>query len=301
MTAKPTKRQVILDPEMKVSEALSAILAHHIALMGSWEAQARSWEDIEGVHQMRVQGRQLRAALSAFRSAVPKSVSQPWRDELGWVASQLGAARDLDVFIDEFLASVHAKLPLSGAEPLRARAETKRSQAYEQVRAMLDSPRYAEFKRGFRDWIERRRWEETALDDKHRANLERPLKPYARRLIKQLKQRTLQAGMGIDTRDPEQMHWLRIQCKKLRYAAEFFVPIDPDLTQLIVYLKDLQTLLGELNDAAVMRGLVDALLEDSEDPDLLRYGGALIGWRTCRCEGLLGEFDRYWRAFAAHV
>lgn len=301
MNAKKAHKQALLAPEMRVSEALSAILAHHLDLMTSWEDKARSWEDIEGVHQMRVHSRQLRAALSAFRSAVPKAVSQPWRDELGWVAGQLGAARDLDVFIDEFLAEVRDKLPLSGAEPLRARAELKRAEAYTQVNAMLDGQRYADFKRGFRDWFEHRRWEGAGLDDKHRANLERELAPYARRLIKRLKQRTVQAGTGIDTRDPEQMHWLRIQCKKLRYAAEFFAPIDPKLEGLIAHLKGLQTLLGELNDAVVMRGLLDRVLDETTDPDLLRYAGALIGWRARHCEDLLADFGARWRAFATHL
>ncbi|QIK38788.1 CHAD domain-containing protein [Caldichromatium japonicum] len=301
MNAKQSKRQAILDPEMEVSQALSAILAHHLALMISWEDKARSWENIEGVHQMRVHSRQLRAALSAFRAAVPKSVSQPWRDELGWVASQLGAARDLDVLIDEFLASVCDKLPLNGADTVRARAEVKRALAYEQVNTMLDSQRYAEFKQGFRVWIDQRLWEEAALDDKHRTTLKRALAPYARRLIKRLKQRTIQAGTGVDTRDPEQMHWLRIQCKKLRYAAEFFTPVDPELDELIAYLKGLQTLLGELNDAVVMRGLLNGLLEGTSDPDLLRYTGALIGWRAYHGEALLSDFGAYWRAFAAHI
>ena len=68
---------------------------------------------------MRVTSRRMRAALSSFRSAVPKEVSRHWSEELGWVASQLGRARDLDVFIAEGLASV-SSIRITIASPCRS-------------------------------------------------------------------------------------------------------------------------------------------------------------------------------------
>jgi CHAD domain-containing protein len=48
---------------LTVSEALAEILCHDFQAMLSWEEQARSWDDTEGVHQMRVSSRRMRAAL----------------------------------------------------------------------------------------------------------------------------------------------------------------------------------------------------------------------------------------------
>jgi CHAD domain-containing protein len=106
VTDKKARPRVPLPRGMTVSAALAEILRHNFEDMTQWEVTARSWDDIEGVHQMRVTSRRMRAALSSFRSAVPKGISRHWSEELGWVASQLGRARDLDVFIAEGLASV---------------------------------------------------------------------------------------------------------------------------------------------------------------------------------------------------
>jgi hypothetical protein len=58
--------------------------------MARWESKARSWDDIEGVHQMRVNCRRMRAALRSFRSAMPNGVSASWTDEPAWLAGRLG-------------------------------------------------------------------------------------------------------------------------------------------------------------------------------------------------------------------
>ncbi len=234
MTKQKTRTSVPLQADLSVSAALSEILGHNFDEMLHWEAKARSWEDIEGVHQMRVSCRRMRAALSAFRSAVPKAVSGQWSEELGWAAGQLGPARDLDVFIREGLTAVADKLPLPGREPLLALAEQHRAAAYDRVRAMLDSDRYAGLKRDFRQWLDTGAWDQGELSGKQRRQLEMPIGQYARKRLDRLERRVLEAGTDLDKHAPEPMHRLRIQCKKLRYGAEFFAPIIPGLDAFIV-------------------------------------------------------------------
>ena len=92
--------------DQSVSEAFATIMRHNFEYLLTWEDAARSWEDIEGVHQFRVTIRRMRSALSLFRDAIPKSVRNHWSDELRWVAGEMGIARDLDVFISEGLSAV---------------------------------------------------------------------------------------------------------------------------------------------------------------------------------------------------
>lgn len=283
--------------ELNVSEAFAVVMDHNYRYLMEWEDTAKSWDDIEGVHQFRVTIRRMRSALSLFRGAIPKQVSKHWADEMRWLASELGLARDLDVFISEGLCHT-ARLPLDGAGRLKELAEKRRAKAYEeQVRAMLEGERYQRFKEAFPDWYEHRRWEEVKSKKKHRDNLEMKVTPFARSLLDKQERRVLSAGSHVDRDNPTEMHRLRIECKKLRYAAEFFRPIFAGMDTFMSHMKGLQDLLGLMNDVAVMQGLLDELLAHENDHEALVYAGGLVGWRTCDFYHMLDRFDGYWEEF----
>ncbi len=289
-----------LTPEQSVSEALTAILRHDFTTLLAWQDIARSWEDIEGVHQTRVALRRLRSALSLFANAVPREVSNPWREELRWIAGQLGGARDLDVFIDEGLSAVRGQLQLPGEPLLRELAINQRARCYhDQVVPMLDSDRYQQLIEQFPEWFEARAWEQATLTDKQRARLTKPISGYARKRLDRLARQVLTAGAQMDREDSESMHALRIECKKLRYAAEFFRSLFDGMGEFIGHLKGLQDLLGVMHDVAVTRHLLDNLLGTDTRRELLLYAGALIGWRECHYRQLSVRFDAAWAELAA--
>ena len=88
-----------------------------------------------------------------------------------------------------------------------------------------------------------------------------PLAPYkARHLIPGLLYERVAGVRAFDdygrsphtAADLHQMHQIRIQCKELRYAFEFFSPLlGPEIEPVIVVLEQLQDNLGALNDARV--------------------------------------------------
>lgn len=277
--------------------AFRAVLEHNLDYLASWEQAARSWDDIEGVHQTRVTLRRMRSALTVFRPAVPPAVTQAWSEEMQWAGGELGLARDLDVFITEGLDRVRGKLAIPGEEKLTALAERQRKLAYEQVRAMLDSERYARFRQGFADWLATHGWRGGELKPRSIKRLESRAVPFARKVLDKRERQVLEAGANVNPDSAQEMHRLRIECKKLRYAAEFFTPIFRGMEDFIRQMKGLQDLLGVLNDVAVMGHLFDRMLEGETDPDVLRYAGAIIGWRTCEYEHLKSTFDARWEEF----
>ena len=282
-----------------VSEAFAVVLCHNYENLGRWEHAAHGGTDIEGVHQLRVTVRRMRSALPLFESAVPPSSERHWREEMRWLASELGMARDLDVFISEVLSGLHAKLPLKGADRFMRIAEQRRAHAYqEQVRGMLDSTRYRRFKDGFRDWLDTRPWEKAAHGTKRAERLSENIIPYARKRLDKQERRVLAAGSHVNRDNPEEMHRLRIACKKLRYATEFFQPLFPGMDVFISHMKGLQNLLGTLNDVAVTQHLLDALLAGQKDRQLFVYAGGIIGWRMCDSHHMLLRFDGCWEEFA---
>jgi len=281
-----------------VSDAFATILRHNFEYLLQWEEAARSWDDIEGVHQFRVTLRRMRSALSLFRNAIPKASRKHWSKEMRWAAGELGLARDLDVFISEGLSTAATKMPLSGCERLLQLAEERRAQAYEQqVRSMLDSDRYRQFKKGFANWSGKKQWESGKTGKKQAKYLSMNMVPFSRKLMDKQERRVLTAGSHVNQHAPEEMHRLRIECKKLRYAAEFFRPLFLGMDTFISHMRGLQDLLGLMNDVAVMQQLLDELLADKADHELLVYAGGLIGWRTCDYHHMLNRFDSYWEEF----
>ena len=294
---KKAKKHVHLEATITVSGAIQAILKHNLNYLAGWEQVARSSEDIEGVHQTRVAFRRMRSALTIFRLVIPKQASAGWAEEMSEMAGKLGAARDLDVFIDEALGSIRGKLPLPGAEKLEALTIRYREAAYEGVRVMLDSERYAQFKTEFGHWVDTCGWEQAELTEKQRKLIEGSLASFARKVLDRQERRVLEAGSHVDKHSAEDMHRLRIECKKLRYAAEFFLPLFPRMDEFIGHMKGLQDLLGVMNDVSVMRSLLDQILEGEKDAEVVEYAGGIVGWRTCYYHELLYSFDRRWDEF----
>lgn len=293
-----SKDPVPLNDSQTASEAAAAIFKHHFEYLLVWEESAKSWDDIEGVHQVRVSFRKIRSAFSLFRDAVPKAVSKPWNEEIRWIAGEMGLARDLDVFIDEGLGTIRGKLPFSGEQKLVALAMEARARTYqERVRPMLESERYAVFKSGFQQWYEAREWENAELNKKQLANQQMKLDKYSRKLLDKQERRVLALGSHIDRSDAHEMHKLRIECKKLRYAADFFKPLYSGVGNFIAHMKGLQDILGVMNDISVMHKLLGTILAESNDHEALEYAGAIVGWRTCEFYHQLDNFDRYWNDF----
>ena len=67
--------------------------------------------DPEGIHQMRVGLRRMRAALSLFKNMLHDGKVKGLKRELKWLTEQLGPARDFDVFVNETLTPYRDKHP----------------------------------------------------------------------------------------------------------------------------------------------------------------------------------------------
>src|SRR5262249_37397063 len=66
--------------------------------------------DAEGLHQLRVALRRLRAAISLFADMLVDPQTQVMKTEFKWITGELGPARELDVFIKQVVNPVaHSK------------------------------------------------------------------------------------------------------------------------------------------------------------------------------------------------
>ncbi|MEO5362939.1 MAG: CHAD domain-containing protein [Magnetococcus sp. DMHC-8] len=301
MTLPSIRKPVVLSPKQSINEAFAAILRHNFDDMCNWIPVAYQREDIEGVHQVRVALRRLRSAVAIFRKVIPRAITDPWNEEMRWIAGEFGPTRDLDVLISEGLDGVAGRMPLpEGEAKVREMAIRHQDAAYERLRLLLDSERYQRFVTHFDQWITVRGWFQVDMPSETRAYLGTGIVQYAKRVLGKRMSVVLTAGDALETRSDMELHQLRIECKKLRYATEFFAALfdQKGMAEFTQQLKEVQGLLGTMNDVAVMPGLLDGVVEGSNDPDVLRYVGALIGWRSYQSADIRRQLLVPWKTFA---
>jgi CHAD domain-containing protein len=115
-----------------------------------------------------------------------------------------------------------------------------------------------------------------------------PLPAFARAALARADRNALKKGGRIAGSNAGKRHALRVQLRRLRYACEFLRGAFPerDAERLIRSLKNLQDLLGDLNDLEVARRLRAELTGNSSRHPAM--GGSL-----------LAQLPAAWRAFAA--
>jgi len=288
------EKAIAVDEKQTVEDAFRHILLINMSAVHEWEPVAVKGEDIEGVHQMRVGFRRMRSALSVFRPAVPRKLTAPFAQDMRWVGKTLDDARDLDVYIADNLSSKGCK----AQKRMRRIAMRRRKRAYDQVRRFVGGRRYAKFCTELSRWLERRAWRKQ-LSGKKKRCLHCRVTPFAAQVLEQHRVQVLDHGKRIDKLNAEALHQLRIDCKKLRYATEFFSPLyGKSMVKFTGQLKGLQDLLGTLHDGAVMTGLQEGLLDGNNSGKAARFAGKLEKQRAKQAKELKRVLDEQWERFA---
>lgn len=283
-----------VNPRQTVEEAFEHILEANLATVKEFEPVAIAGEDIEGVHQMRVGLRRMRSSLNVFRVAIPRKFTRPLAREMRWAARTLDGARDLDVYITENFPGKGGKYQ----QQMQRIARDHREEAYSRVKGIVQSKRYLAFNREIVNWLETKAWRDQ-LSEEERKVLRRKITPFACRVLEKHQEDILEAGKEIDKMDSEALHRLRIECKKLRYAAEFFAPLYGErMKDFTGHLKSLQDLLGTLHDSAVLPGLQKDLLKDTRNSKLKRLAGKLEGKRERESKEIRKNLMARWQAFS---
>lgn len=119
------------DPEQSYRAAMRELIATRWGELWRAVPVALAGEDIEGVHDVRVASRRLRAAMDVAVECFPASWYRPLHRAAKEVTGALGEVRDRDVLI-EFFAAEHLKAPAEewpGLDRLIARIERERAAA----------------------------------------------------------------------------------------------------------------------------------------------------------------------------
>ena len=98
---------------------------------------------------------------------------------------------------------------------------------------------------------------------------ETPIETYAAEQLSRRRKKIRRRGAKISQLSPEQLHTLRIQVKKARYAAEFFSSVyggkklAKRRKKVVSCLRQLQNCLGGLNDIVTRKALCAQIINSS--------------------------------------
>ena len=208
-------------------------------------------QDIEYIHRMRVASRRLRSALPLFEACFPQKRYSYWIKHIRKVTRSLGAARDMDVQLEElnkFFEEDASPAYKAGLLRLKLRLSQQRAVAQEKIITTLDAIDQEGVLTDLEDYL---------APSLARSNLTYPYTPFVYQKsyesIATRVEELLSYEPYVD--HPEavtELHAMRIAAKRLRYTMEIFAPIYPgELKSYLQTVRKIQDMLGELHDADV--------------------------------------------------
>jgi inorganic triphosphatase YgiF len=297
--------RVAIGPKSNAQSALQAIARTCLQqLLANQPAMLAG--NPEGLHQMRVALRRLRAAISLFSEMLRDPQTEALTAEAGLVARELGPARELEIFFRR-VAGLAEKSERSKADIALISSELQRrtKNARARAQAAITGARFRRLVLEIAAWIETGDWIKNP-DNAARRLRKRPIAELAAKQLGRRWKTILKKGRRLDQLDARRRHRLRIQTKKLRYGAEFFAEAFPRKkaarrrARFLAVLENLQDVFGELNDIAVHEKLSEQLVitdqvNHNRPIDLSKRAfaaGRLCGHEEARIALVLKEAER---------
>ena len=280
-----------LTPELSPADAFR-VIAHSTLRHITSNADPVREMDSEGVHQMRVGLRRLRAAISLFGDILPRVGTARIKAELKWLTGELAPAREIDVFLKESIQPIADQdVPRRGSRAIRKKFSGRRTAAFRRACDAVASARYRRLLIDVIEWIETGR---------PRSDDDRTIAAYAAELLDRQVAKARKQGKHLGDLDPVQRHKLRIKIKKIRYAVDFFRGLYRDRDQKALAdqsdrLKQIQSALGYLNDFMTHRNLAtEAALEAPRANRRAQAfaSGFIVGQEREAANGLMKDASR---------
>jgi triphosphatase len=298
---RPGRRDVGLGASPTTAEAFQAIAAAGLAHMCASAESLRQTPGPEGVHQLRVAARRLRAALKVFKDVVAGPEVDRLKGELKWIAREMDDARNIDVFIaDVWRPAARDQHELPGMAEFGRALLTAQTVAYVRAGVAIEDRRFQAATLDLLAWIMAGDWLKTEATAEAR---DEPAAAFAARVLGRHRKKILKRGKDLAALDAETRHGLRIRAKVLRYASEDLGPLEGDhprrAERFAEALKDMQDALGVLNDLAFSDDLAHRIAVEAGSADAAWAAGRLAGGSARDEKKLLKQAQKAFDAFAA--
>jgi CHAD domain-containing protein len=198
------------------------------------------------IHDLRVAIRRFSQVLSACKACFPPRAVRKMRRRLKAIMTMAGEVRDTDVALQLIAAA--------GAGSLEAELRTRRKMA---AKSLLGSLKHWTARKSVSKWRSALESEIPPREFRHSK-----AEALAYRELPRLAARFLREGAcaAAPEASARERHRFRLAAKKFRYTLEVFAEFyGPAAAQWTAQIKELQTLLGAINDCRAVRNLVASL------------------------------------------
>ncbi|WP_172329022.1 CHAD domain-containing protein [Mangrovicoccus sp. HB161399] len=281
-------------------DAATGLIRDQLAIARCHEPGMIADIDTEFLHDYRVALRRVRSVVSLFKGVFSEAQTESLKSRFGALMARTGRLRDLDVYLlerEQYMALV-PEARRGGIGKLFGRFAAERDAEQRKLAAWIGTKGYAqEIARLEKLFAKPKKLERGPEAERHALG-------YARQLIWKRYRKVCKLAQGIGTCPDEQVHELRIHCKKLRYLMEFFAPLfgEAEVKRLIKALKKLQDNLGLFNDYSVQQvALEEAAAGIAADPgpETVEIAAAIGALVTVLHQRQRAERDRVAASFAA--
>lgn len=254
----------------------------------------------EVIHQARVGIRRLRSLITTFKNVVDDARLPAIKAELKWLTGELDSARNLDVLLHgDYRVALGQRQDAEGLKGLGARLRAARRLAYARAATAVESERFRRLLLDLLVWIEAGPW--TSAQGLAKAR-ERRIGRFAKAALGKRRRKIVRRGRRVARLDAGARHKLRIDAKKLRYAADVFEGLfdHPKRAKaFIAALKEVQDALGQLNDIVVGERLAHdtAVGAGLAEADTAFVAGRIAGVQKARVAPLMERAEAALAAF----
>lgn len=260
-----SKPKTKVPPEMPVARACSKMVRKmwkNVRI--NEEGIIQDW-DTEFLHQYRVALRRIRALFAQMKNYIGIEQSLWFKDALGDLARETNRLRDLDVYLEDrdyYFDLVPDDLH-PGLEELFRHFTRERAREQRRIALYLQGQVYLNKISAIEETLK-------SCPVSPGEQGEAPIAGIAsQRIWKRYKQIAKDGAKIHDKTPDDDVHEVRLDCKKLRYLLEFFGPVlDKEQRRPVMQaLKKLQDNLGRFNDYSVQRESLEHYLETRKVSD----------------------------------
>lgn len=256
------KRPVRFGPEVSVDRAVRRVLRLLLAMLRYNESGMRRTDEAVYVHDFRVAVRRARALIGQTRSVFPAAATEHFRKTLTRLGRMTSDIRDLDAFIlaeDAYTERLSIQSPqyhAADGEPLEllqqlyAFLRQQRRDCHRRLTAQLE-------KHWYRAALEK--WQALAAEPAQPTQPVTEVKDFIHeRVLDQCRALAGVPAARLVQANDEELHALRIDCKKVRYLIDSFIDSLPDkpAQRTLKRLKRVQRRLGAIQDLSVQQVLI---------------------------------------------
>jgi CHAD domain-containing protein len=235
-----------IDCNAEAGAGIKLVLVGRFAEMSQRRSAALKWEDLEGVHSMRVASRRLRSALHDFTPYLKKRGLASSLKQIKQIADALGKVRDQDVAIlalEQLSSNAPADVSAVLSELINIRQQS-RDKARQQLERIITKIRLKQLGSVFSTAVEA-----SSARSKQKSAVPTYIQIASSIILERLRELEKLSNSLYRPSRVKPLHKMRITAKRLRYAIELFqVCWGRKIAPFAEEVARLQQSLGDLHD-----------------------------------------------------